>query len=469
LETRFLAARRREKIEERFASLDSLAFYFTIAWVVILIQGAIRKWMFPNYGIFYLVQDVPIAFAYFYALRKGIVWVGGVMYFSVFLSLILFIQSFLQVIFIRYNILTVMVALHHYIFYIPMLFLIPACMTRKNVRKFLRFNLCVIIPMSLLAFAQALSPRGAWINRTAAGDEIGQAFSVNGVIARSSGTFNFTLPFSVWCGVATALVIGEWLLPPERRSFRSTAFLIANSIAITVATTTSGSRTAVFLAAGAFVGGFISVLLTRNVINMVRFSAVIVAVPVFLLIAYVVAPENIMALGQRFTDEGVQEEMTSRLEQMTVGFILEPSFSLLGHGMGAGIPAAESTTRYLSNDAFWSFQEPYISEWDNIRSVQGLGSVVGVFVVFARYGASIIVLIAAYKALKLPGAESWPHALPIAFTIIPTLAIGDMIHSAPIQAPQVYYCAALICSALLYRREQYASAPLPLMEKAARA
>jgi len=87
----------------------------------------------------------------------------------------------------------------------------------------------------------------------------------------------------------------------------------------------------------------------------------------------------------------------------------------------------------------------------------------------ARYATSMLVILAAIRALKLPRLESWPHAVPIAFTIVPTLAIGDMIHSAPIQAPQVYYCAALICSALLYRKEQLAPAPLPLMENAARA
>lgn len=469
MDTRFIAALRKEKVEDRLASLDTLALLFTISWVVIITQGALRKWVFPGFPIFYLVQDIPILLAYIYALRKGIVWIGGVLYFSIFLSLILIFQSLLQVIFIRYNLLTVLVALHHYIFYIPMLFLIPPCMTRKNVRKFLRMNLYFIIPMCTLGFIQALSPRNAWINQTAAGDQIGEAFGVNETIARSSGTFNFVLPYSVWCGVAAAMVVGEWLQPKAKRSFQSTGFLLANSLAICVATATSGSRTAVFVVAAAFIGGLISTLVTINIGLIVRFGAVIIAIPVFTFFAFLIAPRNLDAMITRFTDESAHSEMTNRVSQMSIGFLITPDFSLMGQGMGAGIPAAESATKYMGDDRYWSFKAPFISEWDNIRSVQALGSIVGSFIVLARYGTSIIVIIAAFKALKLPGGASWPHAVPLAFTVVPTLAIGDMIHSAPIQAPQVYYCAALICSALLYRREQYVSAPLPLTEIVARA
>jgi hypothetical protein len=141
----------------------------------------------------------------------------------------------------------------------------------------------------------------------------------------------------------------------------------------------------------------------------------------------------------------------------------------LGRGIAAYIPAAVTASHIFSHDPFKGEENYIYNEWDNIRAVQGLGSFAGTLVVLSRYINSIIVLFAAYKATKLPGAQSFYHAIPLACTIVATLSIGDMVHSAPIQAPQVYYCAAIICSALLYRQETPDSAPMPLTENTARA
>jgi hypothetical protein len=341
-------------------------------------------------------------------------------------------------------------------------------MTHKNIKLFLRLNLLTIIPMSILAFLQVVSPRNSWINQTAAGDDVGRAFGVSEALARSSGTFNFTLPFSVWCGIMAALVIGEWLTQRNMRSFRSRLFLILNTIAILITTATSGSRTAVFLVALSFMGGFVAVLLRRNFSIFLGYAGLLILVPVFLGMAYLFAPANLEALSSRFTEQKEQEEMTGRVRTMIVGFVTDTDFDIMGQGIAANIPAASNASYMLNSNPFRGMSQYSFAEWDNIRAVQGLGTIVGTFVVIARYVTSIIVLFAAYKATMLPGAQRFDHAIPLAFTVVPTLAIGDMVHSAPIQAPQIFYCAAMICSALLYRRETYVSEPMPLMESTAR-
>ncbi len=448
--------------------LDAVATLFMIFWITVIFQGAIRKWLLPGFQILYFIQDVPIFIAYVYAIANGIIWYGGVFYFSIFFAFILFLQSALQVIFINYDMAAALIGLHHYLFYLPMIFLIPACMTHRNIQKFIRFNLLTILPMSMLAFMQVISPRNAWVNQTAAGDDVGQAFSVDGVLARSSGTFNFTLPFSVWCGIMVALVIGEWLTPPERRAFRSRAFLILNSVAMLITSATSGSRTAVFLVLLAVVGGFFAVLIRSNLTAIAGYASMLLILPLLVGLAYFLAPANLNTLANRFTEKSDQQEMTFRVQNMTVGFITDTQFSLLGKGIAANIPAAQAAANAFNSDPYRGADNFEYAEWDNIRAVQGLGTFVGTIVVLSRYVTSIIVLFAAYKAYALPGIASFTHAMPLAFTVVPTLAIGDMIHSAPVQAPQVLYCAAMICSALLYRREASASVPMPLTESTAR-
>lgn len=468
MDNRFLSTDRKDKIEQRMARIDTVARLFMVSWLFVIFQGAIRKWLFPGFAFLYFVQDVPIFIAYIYAIGSGIIWFGGVFYFSLILSFMLFFQTTLQIIFINYDLPSALMGLHHYLFYLPMIFLIPACMTRKNIRKFLRFNLLTIIPMSLLAFVQIVSPRGAWINQTAAGDDVGHAFGVTTDLARSSGTFNFTLPFSVWCGIMAALVIGEWLTPREQRSFQSRIFLVFNTIAILFTTATGGSRTAVFLVLLSFIGGFLTVLIRKNFSMFFGYTGLLMLIPLFIALSYLFVPANLEALTNRFTEKKDQTEMTSRVRTMTIGFITDTEFDLMGHGIADYIPAAENASKILDPNPFRGMSYLYVLEWDNLRAVEGLGTVVGSFVVLCRYVASILVLFAAYKATTLPALQRFNHAIPLAFTIVPTMAIGDMVHSAPIQAPQILYCAAIICSALLYRREVYASSPMPLMESTAR-
>jgi len=67
-------ARRAGTIPATRKNVNTLATIFLIAWVTVLLQGALRKWVFPGVTIVYLIQDVPLAIAYAYACRKGIIW-----------------------------------------------------------------------------------------------------------------------------------------------------------------------------------------------------------------------------------------------------------------------------------------------------------------------------------------------------------------------------------------------------------
>jgi len=440
LATTIQAARHIEKIAVSRKSLDTLATIFIAAWVTVLLQGALRKWVFPGVTVVYLIQDVPLAIAYVYALRKNIIWAGKLAALCTGIAVLLSIQTLLQIILIDHSPIVAMIGLHHYIFYLPMLFLIPPCMTPHNIQRFLRLNLWVNIPMGLLAVLQAASPRAAWVNRTVTGDE--NAFQIGGSDAvRAMGTFSFTLMFSVWCGIAVALVIGEWLLPPARRAYQSRFLLLASTTGAAVATMVSGSRSAIALAAFSFFGGLAAVLVTRNHALLVRFAAIAFLVPVLGLLSFVVAPKSFQATLDRLSGSGYQGEMVTRVVAMSVGFLTEPSFSPLGLGIGDGIRAASvgSASAYGVS----------LSEYDSTRIVQELGTFTGGFLVLLRYGATIVLIFAGFKALLLPHLHSFPHAVPLAFTLASTLMTGDIVRAAPGIATQSYFCIALICGAIL--------------------
>jgi hypothetical protein len=447
------AAPRAIKPRTRRTNRDILANLFMAAWLCVLLQGALRKWFFPGSAALYLIQDVPLTFAYIFALWKGLVWGGKLAWMCIVVSAALAVQAMLQVIFGNLQLRTVVMGLHQYIYYLPILFLVPVCFNFKHRRRFIRWNMLIIVPMSLIAALQSRAPAGAWINRTSAGEDTGLG-GIGAGHVRATGTFNFTVSYAIWCGFVVGLVIGEWLLPPARRSFQSKAMLIVCTMGAIMATLVSGSRVAVMLAALAFMGGFAAVIVTRNVRLIVRFSAIIVLLPVLIVISYFAAPSSFNAVVDRFSGEANQQSIEQRIDKMFTAFTWAASYSGLGVGIGVGIPAA--------NPGHLAF---VLSENESIRIVQEMGTYTGTVLVLLRDGAGIWLVLAAFGALRLPLGRNLPHAVPLAFSAAPTIMVGDLTHSAPITATQAYFWSALILGALLFRHEPVSPSTFQLSKK----
>ena len=79
----------------------------------------------------------------------------------------------------------------------------------------------------------------------------------------------------------------------------------------------------------------------------------------------------------RFSGEGAEEEIGTRIEHMFIGFVTVPHFSPLGEGIGFGIPAANP-------GATIGFG---LSEHESIRTVEEIGSFTGPALVLVRYCA----------------------------------------------------------------------------------
>ncbi len=422
-------------------------------WICILLQGALRKWFFPGSAALYLVQDVPLTFAYIYALWKGLIWGGRLAWMCLLVTAVLAVQTLLQVIFGDLQLRTAVMGMHQYVYYLPILFLVPVCFNFKHRRRFIRWNMLIIIPMALIAALQSRAPKGAWINRTSAGEDTGLG-GLSGEHVRATGTFNFTVSYALWCGFAVGLVMGEWLLAPQRRSFQSKAMLIICTMSAIVATLVSGSRIAVMLAALAFLGGFASVIVTRNIKLIVRFSAVIVMLPVLVVVSYFAAPASFNAVVERFSGEGQQQGIENRIDKMFTAFTWAAGYSGLGAGIGVGIPAA--------NPGHLSF---VLSENESIRIVQEMGTYTGTVLVLMRFAAGILLVLASFRALRLPLGHNLPHAVPLAFAAAPIVMAGDLTHSAPVTATQEYFWTALILGALLFRHEPVPQGVFPLSKK----
>lgn len=425
-------------VPREYAPVRTVARLFFATFWMVMFTGAIRKWMFPHTTILYILQDVPIALTYAYALWKGVFNQGLMLMGIIVFSVILTLQGLLQVIVSGLNTFVFVVGLHNYLFYLPMLVIFPICLTEKYRRNFIRWYLLSSLPMCALAVAQAESPLSAFINRTSEGD----AFGVPGAdVARVSGTFNFVYFYAIWVAIGVALSLGEWLLPIERRAIRSRLLLVLCTVAINLCHLLSASRLAIANAAVAIVGGLICAIVIRSVRAIAAIAGVLVLLPLVAGATYLISPSEANIIVERFTGKSYQQEGVGRVEYTMVGFLTEPPFDPVGAGIGMGVDAAHAGS---ANAYDYTYQ---LSEEDSIRTVMELGTIVGLFYILVRIGFLVGMIFVAFQIVR---SGSTPHVLPLAVFLAAAGYIGDLTRSATMTATQIMLGYSFILSAYFH-------------------
>ncbi len=412
-------------------------WYFAAFWTIIF-TGAIRKWVIPGFKILYLLQDIPILMAYLYAIYTGMFSRAYLFLGISLLSILIMLQGLLQIIAAPLPVFVALVGFHNYLFYFPMLLVFPLALTTKYRRDFVWWNLILSLPMCGLAMAQAVLPKNAWVNRTSEGD----AFGVPGAdIARVSGTFNFTVFYGIWVGLAVALCVGEWLLPKERRVFKSRGLLILCTITTNLCHLVSGSRSAIALASASILGALIGAIVLRSNRAIFAISSLFFLIPIAGALTYFISPTEFTVVSNRFTAEEAITDNKHRLTDAVIGFATIPKFDLVGAGIGMGVDAAHAG----SADTYMFTYN--LSEQDLIRNVMELGSPIGLLYAFTRiaFVTGMILL-----SVRITRDGSSPHVLPLAFFLFAETYIGDLTRAATMTSTQIMVGYAFILGAFYY-------------------
>ncbi len=416
-----------------------MARYFFACFWVILFTGAIRKWMFPGLSVLYLTQDVPIFFAYLYAIYSGLFNRGFLFLAMMIFSAALIFQALAQIVVSGLSGFVAAVGIHHYLFYLPMLVVFPVCLTPRYRRNFVRWNVLFSIPMCLLAVAQAQAPKAAWINKTSEG----QAFGVSGAeeVARVSGTFNFVSFYGIWVGMAVALCMGEWLIPKERRVIKNQWLLILCTMTVNLCHLVSASRSTIGLAGVSIIGAMVAAIIIKSSRSILAIGGILFLLPIAAAMTYVISPAEFNIVQERFTGESYQSDTKSRLTEGLVGFITVPKFSFVGAGIGMGVDAAHTGS---TNSYGFTYT---LSETDIIRNVMELGTPLGMVYVLTRllFGVGMIFL-----AIRIAGSGGSPHVVPLSFFLLAQIYVGDLTRNASMTASQVMIGYSFILGAWYY-------------------
>jgi hypothetical protein len=219
-----------------------------LAMVLIILEGALRKWVFPGaQDLVYFAKDVFLLGAYAgffrerHRLRARLPRLPGL---SALLS-VAALYGLLEVLNPRLpNLLVGALGFKAYFFYVPLLWVVPAAFTSAGeLARFLRRYVLLSIPVGLLAVAQFFSSPTSVLNtyaRPAEGEMFFATTFGSSSFVRVTGTFSFISGYTSYLLAMAILIMG--LLGAAQWRFRGNLLLFAALTMTLLGILMTGSR-----------------------------------------------------------------------------------------------------------------------------------------------------------------------------------------------------------------------------------
>jgi hypothetical protein len=224
--------------------LRNLIYLYAIVW---LVEGGLRRWVFPQLADpLLLIRDPLVLLIYFVAIGKNKFPFNG---FVIFCWIMTFLSFGMAMAFGHGNVLVALYGVRTMALHIPLIFLMPKVFDLRHVQFMARWMLIITIPMAALLTIQFLSPPTAWVNRGVGGIGTAGFFGAMGKL-RAPGTFSFVTGPALFFGFSTA----AWFTILYRRRRLGLGMLLAGG-AIVLACPVSISRTLLLSCAIVFLVG----------------------------------------------------------------------------------------------------------------------------------------------------------------------------------------------------------------------
>lgn len=305
-------------------------------WLLIF-EGAIRKWVFPQLAAPLLIIRDPIAIgAYFLAIQQGIFPKDQFTKIIIFIAFISSLASLATVINFDRNLAVTLFGIRTNFLHLPLIFLVSKVFNLEDVKQLGKWVLLLAVPMAMLMVFQFNSPPDAFINRTAGVGEGLQISSALGKI-RTPGTFSYV----TGAGQYLSLVAAFLLYGLFQKKLYSNWLLFAAGISLVVALAVSGSRLAVG-SVGLVLLSLIVVLLVKPALVGKSYKLLALLGAVGFAISFIPSfNDGIEVLSSRAEAANATEAKTGGIVMRFFTGFLEPfdridEIPLFGHGLGMG-------------------------------------------------------------------------------------------------------------------------------------
>ena len=413
-------------LAEQPPSLRAVRISIWVYLILLLLEGALRKWALPSLSDpLLIIRDPVVLVIYFFAIR------ARVFPFNAYVILLGIVGglSVLVTVLVLYDYLPlkVILAVVGYGFrtdflHLPLIFVMASVLDLEDVKKIGRWTLLLTIPMAVLMVVQFKASPDAFINKTVGLSEAQQMATAGGKI-RPPAIFSFISGPVFYLSAAAAFVIYGALVEGIYKGW----LLFAASAAILVGVMVSGSRACVLAVGVVALAILIIVLVRPSAVNKIGGTLLAVTIIGFLLILFgsrvPFLREGMDVLSERFTTsaEAAETTVVGGLVERVAHEFTEPleyyfNIPLTGYGLGVGTAGG---ARFLVGQSALLLTE---NEW--VRNIAESGPLLGLGFVILRIALTLKIFKASLRALKA-GEVLSILLFSIVITGLPNGALGQ--------------------------------------------
>lgn len=378
-----------KKMDRTIAHLRWLSAIYIL---LLLFEGALRKWVLPSLSdILLLVRDPVVLAAYALAFSKKLFPINKYVISGLALMLI---WACFTLLFGHKDPIVTFFGIRTNFLHLPMAFIMGKIFFRSDVIELGKWWLIATLVMTAIIVLQFYSPQSAWINLSVGGEE-GGGFSGAMGRYRPPGTFSFIVGVVWFYTFSTAFLIAgitQHKLYPK--------WLIASSaMAIIIAIPVSISRSLILSVAITFLVGLFASSLQKNALLRYGRIALFAAIGLFAASQFPVfdeAREAFFARWENSTSEdqgGFKGAIIDRvLQELTGPFVSDRDLPLFGIGIGAGTQVG---SQLLRGSTGFHLGE---GEWDRVTAEGGL--ILGGLFIFWRIALATALLSYSFKSYR---------------------------------------------------------------------
>ena len=339
-----------------------------LVWLYIILvvtEGALRKWFLPSFSDSLLIIRDPIAlFSYAVALHHKCFPLNRFILVGLSLGVMM---SLTTILFGHGNWLIAAFGFRVNILHFPFAFIMGRVLYRSDVVEIGKWWLWTTIPMTIILALQFELPQSAWINQSIGGKE-GIGFTGGMGRFRPTGTFSFTNGTTLFYTFAIAFLMGG--LTQHKRY--SKLLLGLSSIAILLALPLSISRSMLLISAFIVLVGLLCTAMQK--MALMRYARILLALAAGLFIANQIpifddAKDAFLARWEKATNidhTGIRDSILMRTFNMFADPLLNnDDATALGVGLGAGTNVG---SKLLTGERQFLHGE---SEWHRIIGESG--------------------------------------------------------------------------------------------------
>lgn len=361
---------------------------FWLLYGLYLVEGVLRKWVWPGAAhILFFLRDPVVLLLYAWCLSHRLVLGGFWWRVWAASAIVTSLAGFLPFAASGADPIGWILGVRTYWLYLPLAFVLPAIMSRRDLFRFVRFHLVLAVPYAALVWYQYNVGPDHWINHSYTGDE-GLALVVQDVV-RPYGIFTYSFQNVIFVATLFGIFLASWTWRgPERRS----AFVtLAGAAATLVSVLLTGSRSIYFFLAAMIAAASIAALAARGSARWRGFGTAIGSVGLAaLLVATVLTDAWEHILERQQTAAAAEGSTFARaLRQATAFLDSLDQASPFGAGIGAG---TSTVVRVLDLPIF------VFGENELERVVYELGPLLGLASVILRAAFAFWLLLAAVRA-----------------------------------------------------------------------